>query len=101
MFSLKKTDPKPTAIDEAIERLVSQMDGYDTYSDEYTKMVANLKVLTEANEVAKTTAKPDIVSANTAAMIAGNLVGIVLILSFEKANVITSKSLSFVLKPRI
>ena len=38
---------------------------------------------------------------NTVAIIAGNLAGIMLILNFEKLNVVTSKALSFVLKGRV
>lgn len=42
--------------------------------------------------------KPDRVSKETWAIIGGNLAGIVAILGYEKANVIASKALSFVLK---
>lgn len=38
---------------------------------------------------------------NTVAIIAGNLLGIGLILSYEKLNVITTKALSFVIKGRV
>lgn len=41
------------------------------------------------------------VSPDTIAIIAGNLIGIGLILSFEKLNVISSKALGFVLKGRV
>lgn len=92
----KKTEP--TALDIAIDNLVSELAGYDANSEEYTAAAANLKVLVEAKALEP---KPNVVSADTIAVIAGNLLGIVMILGFEKANVITSKSLGFVMKPRV
>lgn len=44
--------------------------------------------------------KPNRVDPNTAALIAANILGIVLIIRHEDVNVISSKALSFVLKPR-
>lgn len=44
--------------------------------------------------------KPHILSKDTMAIVAGNLAGIALILSYEKMNVIASKALSFVMKTR-
>ena len=44
--------------------------------------------------------KPKI-SPDTMAVVAGNLLGILLILTYEKANVITSKALGFVLRGRV
>lgn len=41
------------------------------------------------------------VSPDTMAVIAGNLLGILLILTYEKANVITTKALGFVLRGRV
>lgn len=41
------------------------------------------------------------ISPDTIAIIAGNLLGIALILSYEKLNVITSKALGFVLRGRV
>jgi NTP pyrophosphatase (non-canonical NTP hydrolase) len=41
------------------------------------------------------------VSPDTMAVVIGNLLGIVMILSYEKANVITSKALGFVLRGRV
>jgi hypothetical protein len=41
------------------------------------------------------------VSPDTIAVVAGNLLGIILILGYEKADVITTKALGFVLKGRV
>lgn len=48
----------------------------------------------------KEAGKPDRVSKETLAVIGGNLAGILLIISYERMNVIASKALSFVLKSR-
>lgn len=44
--------------------------------------------------------KPDRVSKDTLAIIAGNIAGIVMIIGYERVNVIASKALSFVMKSR-
>lgn len=44
--------------------------------------------------------KPDRVSADTWAMVGANIAGIVLIIGYERLNVITSKALGFILKSR-
>jgi hypothetical protein len=41
------------------------------------------------------------VSPDTLAIVIGNLAGIILILGYEKANVITSKALGFVIRGRV
>lgn len=41
------------------------------------------------------------ISPDTLLIVGGNLLGILLILNFEKADIITSKALSFVLKGRV
>jgi hypothetical protein len=95
---IRQTEEKPSALDTAIDNLISEMQGYDAHSEEYQKMASNLRTLMEAKAMEP---KPDKVSANTMAVIAGNLIGIVLILGFEKSNVLTSKSLNFVIRPKV
>ncbi len=97
MFSLKRREEPISVIDPVIEELISAMAGYEPNSEEYTAMAANLKVLLEAKAVEP---KPEKLSPNTIAVVAGNLAGILLILGFEKANVVTSKALNLLLKPR-
>jgi hypothetical protein len=41
------------------------------------------------------------ISPDTLAVIAGNLLGIVLILTYEKVNVITTKALGFIIRGRV
>ncbi len=100
MFNIKRKQEEPSPVDGLIEELISEMKGLDGYSDEYPKSAASLKALFEV-KAAETKQKPEGLNVNTIAAVAGNLVGIVLILAFEKSNVITSKGLGFVMKPRI
>jgi hypothetical protein len=101
VFSLKKPETKSTSLDEAIDTLVSELAGAQDGSEEEARISESVKKLCEAKATLQNADQPDFVKADTLALIAGNLAGIVLILSFEHVNVITSKALSFVTKPKI
>ena len=101
MFKLSSTPDEPTDLETAITDLISEMKGYDGHSEEYTAMSSNLKTLMEARSLEDNIDKPWRPSADTVALVAGNILGIVAILTFEKANVITTKSLSLIMKPRV
>jgi hypothetical protein len=98
VFTIKKPAPEPTKLDKAIDDLLDEMTGYEGNTEEYSTMVSNLKVLHEAKALQP---KPNVVSADTVATVAGSLAGILMILSFEKANIVTSKALGFVLRTKI
>jgi len=88
MFKKSEIDTK---IDEEILRLLSQMsqDGHDT--KEYPSMVDQVVKL-------QTIRHNGGISKETWATIAANLTGIVVILGFERAGVITSKAFGLVKK---
>lgn len=88
MFKKSEIDTK---IDEEILRLLSQMskDGHDT--EEYPSMVdqvVKLQTIRHAGGISK----------ETWATIAANLTGIIVILGFERTNVIASKAFGLVKK---
>jgi hypothetical protein len=89
--------PDSIALDQEIQRLLTQMSTTDGYSVEYTEMVKNLGALYEARN---TISKPCI-SSDAFYTVAGNLLGILMILNSERANVITSKAIGFVMKPKV
>jgi hypothetical protein len=93
MFRKPQNDP---GLDEAIADLLSELKGFTGETDEFKKMMHHLETLYKI----KAQEAPDHVSRDTMAIIAGNLAGIIVILGFEKANVITSKAMSFVMKAR-
>lgn len=87
---------KRTKLDDAIDSLLDQMLVSDCSSKEYFTMVDQLTKLYKLREVDT----PKRVSPDTLVLVAGNLIGIVVILGYEKANVITSRALGFVMKLR-
>jgi hypothetical protein len=87
---------KPTAIDIAIDEALAQLSGIKIDTDEYTRMVDQIAKLTKLKE--QTSNKR--VSPDTLAIVAGNLAGIVMILAYERAHVVTSKAIGFVLKSK-
>lgn len=101
MFNFKRSKHEDSDLEVVITDLISEMAGHDGNSEEYTQMCANLKTLAETRAIEDDIEKPNRPSADTIALVAGNLLGIAAILTFEKVNVITSKSLGFVMKPKI
>lgn len=86
-----------TKIEEEINRLFLELSKIGPASDEYKCIINHIDTL---NKLKVNSQKPT-VSIDTVAIIAGNLLGIALILGYEKANVVTSKALGFVMKGRV
>lgn len=94
----KKPDVLNEKLEEEILRVIEKMTSIDPDSDEYAKYLERLNKLADLKETSKK--KTPKVSTDTIVMVAGNLAGIIMILGFERAHVVTSKALGFVLKPR-
>lgn len=88
---------KEDELQEVIDELIQELKLHDTYSDEYTKAVDNLVKLDDVHRHKKLNHP----SSDVLFTAGANLVGILLILNHEKANVITSKAVSLLLRPRI
>lgn len=93
MFSRKEKPTDP--LDKAIEDLLYQMSTYDGFTDEYVIMADQLTKFYAIKEK-----KNDRVSLDTLATVGGNLAGILLIVNYEQANVLTSKALSLLLRTK-
>lgn len=91
-----KKPPPDVSLDKALDRVLLDMQNHSVVSAEYAKMVDQLSKL-HALKVANTKMR---VSNDTLATIVANLAGIVLILHFEKVQIVTSKAMSFVPKLR-
>lgn len=91
---IKKTAPTESGLEIAIADLHKQMTNVAAWSEEYTTMSDNLSKLYKLRE---NDSRPR-VSPDTLALVAGNLLGIVMIVGHERASVVTSKALSFVSK---
>lgn len=94
MFT-KKT-PEQTGIEKAIDLILEEMLTKSSTDDDYIKMTAQLEKLYKLKEMDS----PKRVSPDTLAVIAGNIAGILLIINYERAHVITSKALGFVMKAK-
>jgi hypothetical protein len=92
MFGAKK----PTKLETAINRALSELESQDVGSKEYTMIVNDVVKLHKMKE----DEKPDSVSMDTAATIAANILGILLIIRHENVNVISSQAMSKLMKLR-
>jgi hypothetical protein len=96
-MKIQKAFIKESKMDAEIRDVLDRIKDMDPYSEDYTKAVDNLEKLYKARSYdTHRHLSPD-----TLAIIAGNLLGIVIILGYEKANVITSKAVGFILKGRV
>lgn len=98
-MSFKTKKIEPTDLDKAIANVFSEMQGFSADQAEYAKMVDQLNKL-HAMRQSEKTAKPR-VSPEALLAVVGNLAGIVMILGYEKMNIVTSKALTFVLKSKV
>ena len=96
VISMSKMD-KRSNLEKEIDNVLGRMSELDPDSKEYSAMASNLERLFSA----KSKEKDRKISPDTLAVIAGNLLGIGLILTYEKLNVITTKALGFVIKGRV
>ena len=85
-----------TMLEKEIEAVLLDMKDMYVDSDEYEVALNHLSTLHEI----KSKEKKWNVSPDTMAIVAGNLLGIILILKHEELNVITSKAMNFVIKGR-
>lgn len=82
------------ALDVEIERLVNQLACMSTVEPEYAKVADNLKVLCEAREKRN----DRVISSEALLTVGANILGILLVLNFEKTGVITSKAFGMLWK---
>ena len=94
MFKKEQDIREDLALDEAIRTLLESMDQDDPGSDTYSQKVQNLDTLYKAKAIYGKRH----VSADAVLTAAASIVGVVLMLGFEKSNVITTKALSFLPK---
>jgi hypothetical protein len=94
MFAKSITETKLDAeINSALEELASK----DKMSEEYGTLVERIAKLHKL----KTEERPKRISPDTALVVAANLLGILVLTTFESSNVIKARSaIGFVMKPR-
>lgn len=91
----RKPKSETLKFDNVIDKTLDELLEYDSNSDEFQKnldYLERLKALTSKDEKR--------VSPDTVALILGNLLGIVIIVGYEHAHVVTTKALGFTLKSK-
>ena len=93
MFKFKKTD----RFDDELDRLFKYMGNEHPASESYRTMIQNLDILCKARSYKKDRAvNPEVLIA-----VGGNILGIGMILGYERVHVVASKALGFVARPKI
>lgn len=93
MFA-KKPQTEKTGLEKAIDGLHTELNSVLADTEEYSKIADQLVKLYKLREYDT----PKRVSPDTLVLVAGNLLGIAMIVGHERAHVVTSKAMSFVLK---
>jgi hypothetical protein len=88
---------EPSLLELEIASVLAQLKHHAVDSKEYRTIVDNLTVLHKMKEEER---KSTSVSKDTLAVIGANLLGILMIIKHENVNVITSRAVNFVMKPR-
>lgn len=99
MFNNKQTKEERPGLDMAIDHALTQLQNHSPDSSEYIKIVDQLERLYKLQVPSAEPAKP--VSKDAIIAVVGNIAGIVMILGYEKAHVITTKALGFVIKSKL
>jgi hypothetical protein len=93
------TKPKGKTLDETIERALVDMEDIPVESEEYLAAAKAVEVLCQARSHKKETSIKGIpIEAVVAA--GANILGILLVLNYERANVITTKAFGMIFKGR-
>jgi len=95
-LKLTKKDRR-SKLEKEIDLILDEMRGIEATTSEYLIRLDNLERLHKMNNENKNRkVKPD-----TIAIVMTNLIGIGMILGYERVNIITSKALGFVLRGRV
>lgn len=86
---------KPSIVDEAIGKVLTEMRQYDLETDEYKVAIDNLERLMKM----RTEERRNRISPDTILIVAGNLLGILIMVGYERTHVMTSKAMTFVVRP--
>jgi hypothetical protein len=99
VFTKKEKKDKRTNLEKEIDAVLDYMDNMSPDSEEYTTIVTNLERLYKAK--ADVDERKRKISPDTILLVGGGILEILIILNYEKANVITSKAFGRILKGKI
>jgi hypothetical protein len=93
---LNTNQPEEPNFETEVKRVLARMSELDAESLQYNQAAKNLKELMEAKGLkSKATISPEAILAA-----ATNIAGILLILNFEKLDIVTTKAIGFISKGR-
>ena len=87
---------KPSIVDEAIGKVLTEMRTYDLDTKEYREAFEHLERLMRM----RTEDRRNRISPDTMAIVIGNLVSVLIIVGYERGHVMTSKAMTYVVKPK-
>jgi hypothetical protein len=90
------TRKRHSVVDEPIAKVLTDMNQYGPDSKEYSELVDHLERLMEM----KAKERQSRISPDTMAIVAGNLLGILIIVAYEQKHVIRTSGMNFVMKVR-
>lgn len=93
LFAITKA---PTRLETSIDKAMDVLDELDVDSEEYAKV---LEIVIKLHKM-KEEERPSRLSLDTAAIIGANLLGIMMIIRHEHVNVITSRAMGVLVKPK-
>ena len=85
---------EPSELDEAIDTAFMQLSLQTPGTEEYSQILNHVNMLVGM----KTQTRQSPIDKNTVLIVAGNLVGILILVAYEQKHVVTSKALSFIQK---
>ncbi len=95
MFKFTKKDRR-TKLEKEMDTVFAKLETLDVTSEDYNKAVNSLERLNEMKSKDKIKINPDVIIT-----VAGSIVGTLLVLYFEKTDVITTKALNWIIKGRV
>jgi hypothetical protein len=92
---LKRFIKSESKLDEQIDKLLEHMSQCEPSTEKYSGMLSDLERLVRL----KKDEKLNRVSPDTMAIVAGNLLGILIIVAYEQKHIVTSRGIGFVMRP--
>lgn len=83
-------------LEDATDRAIRELNKHDVDSEGYAK---TLEIVIKLHKM-KSEEMPETVSKDTLAVVGANLLGILMIIKHEYVNVISSRAMNLILKPR-
>ena len=95
MFKFTKADRR-SKLQKEMDTVFKKLEELDPSDENYTKTINNLERLHKMKSDDKIKVSPDVVIS-----VLGSIVGTVLVLYFEKTDIVTSKAINWIIKGRV